>query len=453
VARRILIIDDDPGIRKVLSDRLKKYGFDVATASDGAEGLAEIRAVRPDVVLLDLQMPVMDGMGVLRQLQEEESNITVIVATAHGTIQSAVEAVKVGAYDFLTKPLEFDVVEVTIERALERDALITKLGHLREEAADQFPGVIGSSPAMQKVLDTARRVAESATTVLLLGETGTGKEVLARAIHNWSPRADGTFVAVNCAALADQLLESELFGHEKGAFTGAHKLRRGRFEFASGGTLFLDEVGEMKLPLQAKLLRVLEGGGFERVGGNVTLHSDARIIAATNKDLAAAARDSRFREDLYYRLNVVAIEVPPLRERKEDIKELAIFFARRHCASTKQAEKELASDTLEALRDYPWPGNVRELDNAIERAVVLTTESTITPDDLPEHIVELATARDASRGDGQPGYHAAVAEYRRELIEDALRRTNGNQTKAAELLGLQRTYLARLIRNLKVPES
>jgi DNA-binding NtrC family response regulator len=443
-------VDDDPGILKVLGDRLKHCGFEVKTASDGVKGLAEINAARPDVVLLDLQMPVMDGMQVLQRLGEEGSDVTVIVITAFGTIRAAVDAMKAGAYDFLTKPLDFDLVELTIDRALERDGLRAHLGHLREQSDAQFPGVIGSSPAVQKVLDIARRVAASNTTLLLLGETGTGKEVLARAVHNWSHRAKGPFVAVNCAALPDQLLESELFGHEKGAFTGAHKLRRGRFELASEGTLFLDEIAELNLPLQAKLLRVLEGGGFERVGGNIKLQSEARIIAATNRNLAEAVDKKQFREDLYHRLNVVTVEVPPLRHRHEDIGNLVDFFIKKHCTSTKQSEKKVSPDALEALKHYFWPGNVRELENAIERAVVLTTESIIHLEDLPEQISASATVRGISCDEEKHGYHAAVAEYRRKLIEDALRRTNGNQTKAAELLGLQRTYLARLIRNLDV---
>jgi transcriptional regulator with GAF, ATPase, and Fis domain len=297
-------------------------------------------------------------------------------------------------------------------------------------------------------LDVARRVAATDTTVLLQGETGTGKEILARAIHNWSRRAARPFVAVNCTALPEPLLESELFGHEKGAFTGADRLRRGRFEWAAGGTLFFDEVGEIPMPLQAKLLRVLEGHGFERVGGEATLQNEARIIAANNRDLKEAVQQGRFREDLYHRLNVVAIGVPPLRQRPEDIPELVEFFIARYCALTKQGQKRVAADALRLLTHYPWPGNVRELENAVERAVVLTAETEVHAEDLPEQVLEVAIASDSDARGEEQGYHAAVTACRRRVIREALKWANGNQTAAAKRLGLRRSYLARLIRNL-----
>jgi DNA-binding NtrC family response regulator len=450
MARRILVVDDDPGIAKILSDRLKHKGFEVKTALDGAKGLAQIKDTCPDVVLLDLQMPGVDGMHVLRKLKEQHHDGPVIVVTAFGTIRRAVEAIKAGAYDFLTKPLELDLVELTIKRALEHNTLRSRLQHLQEQADRDVPKIITLNPAMRELLSTAQRVASRNTTLLLLGETGTGKEVLARAVHKWSPRCEGPFVAVNCAAIPEQLLESELFGYEKGAFTGADKLKRGRFELASEGTLFLDEIGEMHPALQAKLLRVLEGHGFQRVGGNVTLHSYARIIAASNQKLSDAVNQGRFREDLYHRLNVVAIEIPPLRQRREDIADLVHSFVAKYCTSTKQPQKKISLDALEVLRRYPWPGNVRELENAIERAVVLTSESEIHIEDLPEHIIE-SVAMVAECNSKEPhGYHAAVSAYKRRLIRDALRQVDGNQTEAARLLGLQRTYLARLIRNLNV---
>ena len=450
--RRVLIVDDDPGIVRVLGDRLRHLGYETQVASDGTKVISKINAFGPDVVLLDLQLPGMDGMEVLKQLRAQGLSATVIVITAFGTIRRAVEAMKAGAYDFLTKPLDFELVELSIQRALERDELSARVAHWQEEEEARFPGVIGSSPAMQQVLEVARRVAAQDTTVLVLGETGTGKEILARAIHNWSLRASRPFVAVNCTALPEPLLESELLGHEKGAFTGADRLRRGRFELAAGGTLFFDEVGEIPKPLQAKLLRVLEGHGFERVGGEVTLHNEARIIAANNRDLKEEVQQGRFREDLFHRLNVVAIQVPPLRQRPEDINELVDFFIARYCTLTKQSKKRIAPDALGMLKHYPWPGNVRELENAIERAVVLTAETEIQQEDLPEQVLEVAIANGGSSADEERGYHAAMATYRRRVIRDALKRANGNQTAAAKLLGLRRTYLARLIRNLNLQD-
>jgi DNA-binding NtrC family response regulator len=450
MAQRILIVDDDPGIVKVLSDRLRHRGFDVRTAPDGAQAVALVDTFHPDLMLLDLQLPVLDGMEVLKEIRGQAPDIVVIVITAFGTVARAVEAMKAGAYDFLVKPLDFNLVELTIRRALEHVGLTRQLGQLQEERATQFPGVIGTSPIIQKVLELARRVAASDATVLLQGETGTGKEVLARAIHNWSSRAKRAFVAVNCTALPESLLESELFGHEKGAFTGAHKLRRGRFEIAAGGTLFLDEIGEMPLPLQARLLRVLEGHGFERVGGDITIPNETRIMAANNQRLADAVQQGRFREDLYHRLNVVMIEVPPLRERQEDIRQLADFFIRKYCAATKQPLKTITAEALEVLGRYPWPGNVRELENALERAVVLTTEPEIRLEDLPEQVIDTALSKADACTTLPHSYHAAVTEFRRHLIQEALDKAGGNQAAAARSLGLQRTYLARLIRNLDI---
>lgn len=450
MAHKILVVDDDPGIVRLLSDRLRKRGFEVATASNGEKALSQINDFCPDLMLLDIHLPFIDGFEVLRRLQNETSGPTVIVITAFGTIRLAVDAIKLGAYDFLTKPLEFDLVELTIKRALERSDLRTYVDYLREESGVGFAEKIGSSPAMHEVYDTAQRAAASNATLLLLGETGTGKEVLARAIHKWSTRADKPFVAVNCAALHEQLLESELFGHEKGAFTGAHKLRRGRFELATDGTLFLDEIAEMMPNLQAKLLRILEGHEYERLGGTELLKSDARIIAATNKDITSLVSNGRFRQDLYHRLNVVSITVPPLRERLEDMEELVAFFIGKHCAATKQSPKKLSPEVIGAFERYPWPGNVRELENIIERIVVLTPEATIRREHLPEEILEPTLSEQHRGDDDYPAYHTAVADFRRKLIEDTLRRTGGNQAKAAKQLGLQRTYLSRLIKNLDV---
>ncbi len=419
---RILVVDDDAHIRQALAERFAARKFEVSSAGSGREAFAKICRERPDVVLLDLQLPEGDGFWVLKRLREEGVEATVVVITAFGTVDKAVQAMKEGAYDFLQKPFEPSLVEETVRRAMERTSLRRTV-----KAHSVEPTVIGLASAVE----LARKAARSDATVLLLGESGTGKEVIARFIHR-----EGPFVAVNAAALAETLLESELFGHEKGAFTGAQARRAGKFELAHGGTIFLDEIGDISPALQAKLLRVLQERAFERVGGTETLTVDVRIVAATNQDLKKRVAEGKFREDLYYRLNVISITLPPLRERRADIRPLAEHFLKEQKGAAR-----FAPETLEALERYDWPGNVRELRNAIERAVALHDGGEITPGDLPPEVLHSAALPADS-------FHGEVEEFRRRLIQETLARFGGNQTRAAEALKLQRTYLARLIRQL-----
>jgi DNA-binding NtrC family response regulator len=426
---RLLVVDDDPNIAQALVERFTGRGFEVLRAGTGREAFAKISREHPDAVLLDLQLPEGDGFWVLKRLREEGIEATVVVITAFGTVDKAVAAMKEGAYDFLQKPFEPSLVEETVRRALER----TTLRRAVRAHPDGAP-IIGLSSAV----DLAKRAAKSDATVLLLGESGTGKEVIARAIHRWSERAAGPYVAVNAAALAESLLESELFGHEKGAFTGAVARRAGKFELAHGGTIFLDEIGDISAALQAKLLRVLQERTFERVGGTETVTVDVRVLAATNRDLKKRVVEGKFRADLFYRLNVVTVQLAPLRERRADIRPLAEHFLRELKAGAR-----LAPETMAVLERYDWPGNVRELRNAIERAVVLHDGEEVTPGDLPAEIL--------LSGEAPPdSFHAQVEEYRRRLIKETLSRFGGNQTRAAEALKLQRTYLARLIRQLGI---
>ncbi|MBI3458448.1 MAG: sigma-54-dependent Fis family transcriptional regulator [Candidatus Rokubacteria bacterium] len=449
---RILVVDDDPDLRETLSDRLEALGFQVTVAGSGPEALRLLREEPPAIVLLDLVLPGMDGMVVLGAIRREEPDVVVIVLTAHGTIARAVEAMKNGAYDFVTKPFDPKHLEIVLGKALERQALQDANAVLTSEVADRYAAIVGDSPAMQAVLEVARRAAPSGATVLLLGESGTGKEVLARAIHRWSLRASRPFVVVNCVALSEELLESELFGHEKGAFTGAHQQKRGKLEVAHGGTVFLDEIGDVRPALQAKLLRVLQDQTFERVGGTRPIRSDLRFIAATNRDLPLAVRQEQFRLDLFYRLNVVAVTLPPLRERPGDIDALAHYFLERYRREIKREIVGLSPDALACLRRYPWPGNVRELENAIERAVVLAEGVEIAVRDLPVEVRDAGAEGGVVR-EGSRSFHAQIEEFKRGLILSTLRRTGGNRTQAARILGLQRTYLAKLIRELGLPPS
>ncbi len=421
---RILIVDDDPHIRQALVDRFAARKFEVSHAGSGREAFAKIVREQPDVVLLDLQLPEGDGLSVLRRLREEGVEATVVVITAFGSVDKAVQAMKEGAYDFVQKPFEPSLIEETVRRALERTSLKRTV-----RATPAAPPIIG----LASIVAIAEKAAKSDATVLLLGESGTGKEVVARFIHR-----SGPFVAVNAAALAETLLESELFGHEKGAFTGAQARRAGKFELAHGGTIFLDEIGDISPGMQAKLLRVLQERAFERVGGTDTLTVDVRVIAATNRDLKKRVTEGKFREDLFYRLNVLSISLPPLRERRADVRPLAEHFLRELRPAAR-----FAPDVLEALERYDWPGNVRELRNAIERATALLEGEEIAPGDLPPEVLLSATLTPDS-------FHGQVEDFRRRLIRETLARFGGNQTKAAEALRLQRTYLARLLRQLGI---
>ena len=446
---RILIVDDDPDILELLSDRLQLMRFEVACAKDGQEALSLLRQEAPPLTLLDLQLPRLSGMDVLHAIRREGLETTVIVITALGTPERAVEAMRAGAYDFIPKPLDPGHLEVVINKALERESLRAENWRLHSELEVEARPIIGRSPAVQDLIRTAKQAAASNATVLLRGESGTGKEILAHAIHRWSPRREEPLVIVNCVALSEELLESELFGHEKGAFTGAHQRKRGKAELADGGTLFLDEVGDIRAPLQAKLLRLLQEHEFERVGGTRPIRVDARFIAATNANLEQAMKQGMFRQDLYYRLNVVSLCLPPLRARREDIDDLANHFVAKYCAELKRPPAAISPAAMTLLRGYDWPGNIRELENAIERAVVLSSATEIEPRDLP---IAQTSMEEDSEGAADSSYRLAVLNFKRELLRSALLKADGNQTRTAEALGLQRTYLSRLLRELGLRE-
>jgi DNA-binding NtrC family response regulator len=443
---RILIVDDEPFNLDLLTQELTDLGYAVARARSGPEALEATEASRPELVLLDYMMPGMSGLDVLRELRARESDLAVVMITAHGSIDVAVEAMKLGARDFITKPFEPAHMALVVQRALEHGRLTRDAAAHAEAMDERYRLVPGNSREMRQAIDLARKAAGSRATVLLLGESGVGKEVFARAIHDWSDRRGEPFIAINCVGLARELLESELFGHEKGAFTGAHRQKKGKLELAHRGTVLLDEVGDISQELQTKLLRFLQEREFERVGGTRPIAVDVRIVAATNRDLEAAVADGRFREDLYHRLNVVPLTLPPLRERRGDIAELAHHFLERFAHETKRRFTVIAPDALEALRAYAWPGNVRELANVIERAVVLGQEPTVTRADLPPRV-----AAHVADGRLEVGpYQAAVNAYRRQLILAALARTGGNRAAAAGALGLNRTHLLRLLKTLAI---
>jgi two-component system response regulator HydG len=439
---RILVVDDEVSARSGLEKLLRDAGYDAVTAGDGVEALASFADRPADLVVTDLKMPNMDGMQLLAKLREQSPDVPIIVATAFGDVDSAVSAMRAGAADFITKPIDLDVLLVDIERALQQRDLRSEAEHLRRQLRSKngegLEGLTGTSPAMQKVYRVARQVAPSKATILITGESGTGKGELAKAIHALSPRAKEPFVSVHCAALPETLLESELFGHERGSFTGAEKRRIGRFEQANGGTLFLDEIGEISPLTQVKLLRVLQEKTFERVGGNEPITVDVRLVAATNRDLAADVRDGRFREDLYYRLNVVHVEMPAIRLRGSDILVLAHHFLRRFSEENHKHVESFSDAARAKILSYRWPGNVRELENAVERAVVLAEGKEIEADDLP--IGGTETSLGAIRIPG-----ATMAEIERCAILATLEAVGGSTSRAAELLDISvRTIQYRL---------
>jgi DNA-binding NtrC family response regulator len=442
----ILVVDDDPDIREVLRDRLESLGYRVLAASGGEEGLELLEKQSPQMVLLDIEMPGMQGLEVLKEIRRREIDVTVVMMTAYGTIERAVQAMKEGAYDFVPKPFEPDHIALVVQKALERERLKRGVEILSGEAEERYRLIVGKSARMKQAIDSATKAAASRSTVLLLGESGTGKEIFARAIHNWGDRKGKPFIAINCVGLSRELLESELFGHEKGAFTGAHQIKKGKMELGHGGTVFLDEAGDISSELQTKLLRFLQEREFERVGGIKPIQVDVRIVAATNRDLDSAIRDGKFREDLYYRLNVIPITLPPLRERPEDIPELAHFFMKRFSSETKKPFTEIGPEAEEKLVRYRWPGNVRELANVIERAVVLGQGPKIALHDLPPRIVgaELTAPAD------NLSYRDHLEASKKQLILRALRDSQGNQAAAAKTLGLHRTHLARLMKSLHI---
>lgn len=443
---KILLVDDDPLNLDLLEQELEDLGYTTARASSGPEALTKIDTAYPNLVLLDYQMPGMNGIEVLREIRATAPDLPVVIVTAFGTIERAVDAMKAGANDFITKPFDSDHLALVVKRALERLQLKSEMELLSRELGGRYQLVAGQSAEMARAIEDAQKAAQSKSTVLLLGESGTGKEIFARAIHTWSGRNAGPFAAINCVGLSRELLESELFGHEKGAFTGAHQLKKGKIELANGGTVFLDEVGDISSELQAKLLRFLQEREFERVGGTQTLPIDVRIIAATNRELEAAVRGGTFREDLFHRLNVIAIVLPPLRDRKEDVPPLVDHFLERFSLETKKKFDGIAPPALERLMAYAWPGNVRELANVIERAVVLGEGPTLNLSHLPSRIV----GREPNEESRHENYHAAMEAHRRLLIKQALVDAQGNRAAAAKALGLHRTHLLKLMKTLGI---
>jgi DNA-binding NtrC family response regulator len=444
----VLIVDDDPTLRRALADRISFWGHASVEAKDGEEALRFLERRAFDLVLLDLKMPVVSGMDVLERTQTLDIAADFVVLTAHGSVEAAVDAVRLGAVDFLLKPVDFELIKRVIDRALEKRRLERVNDALAEQAEREGGFLVGESPAMLKLAETAAQAAKSNATVLITGESGTGKQVLAEFVHRQSNRSSGPFVYINCVAMKDELVESTLFGHEKGSFTGAIAQKRGRVEAAAGGTAFLDEVGDISPKLQAGLLRFLETGEFERVGGTRTLSVDCRVVTATNRDLKEAIRGNEFREDLYYRLNVIHLHVPPLRERRDDIGPLAVHFLERVRVDLKRAPMKLAARTAEILTGYSWPGNVRQLKNAVERMAVLAKTEVLNPDLLPPEIFEGEAPADLELGDLP--LKGAVTEFKKSYIRKALAKTGGNQKEAAELLGIQRTFLNRLIKQLGI---
>jgi two-component system response regulator AtoC len=452
---RILIADDHDAIRRGLVRGLTEAGHDVEEASNGNQAIERLHDNFFDVVLSDLKMGGSDGMDVLRTTRAMHPTTAVILMTAFGTVNTAVEAMKIGAFDYVQKPFEIEEMEVKIEKALEVKRLKNEIEYLRDAQQDRydFDRIIGNSPSLQRVLDIVRKVAKSNTTVLVRGETGTGKELIAGAIHHNSLRTSRNFVKVNCAALQENLLESELFGHEKGAFTGADKQRIGRFEQADGGTLFLDEIGDMSASTQAKILRVLQEHEFERLGGTRTLRVDVRLIAATNRDLPGMVGTGHFREDLYYRLNVVSIEMPPLRERKDDIVPLANTFIRKFAAELKKKIEALEPDAQKLLMRYNWPGNIRELENTIERAMLLAEGRAIAGGDL--RLGETPTT--GASGQNQPSTVVKIPptgipleDVERAALIEALKMSNWVQKDAAELLSISPRVMNYKIKTLGI---
>jgi Nif-specific regulatory protein len=451
---RILIADDHDALRRGLGRALTDAGHEVEEAPNGNAAIERLHDSYYDVVLSDLKMGGSDGLDVLRTAKALHPSTAVILMTAFGSVHTAVEAMKSGAFDYVQKPFEIEEMEVKIEKALEMRRMRNELDYLRHTQNDiyDFDRIIGSSAALQKVLSVVRKVTKSNTTVLIRGETGTGKELIAGAIHHNSLRATRNFVKVNCAALPENLLESELFGHEKGAFTGADRQRIGRFEQADGGSLFLDEVGDMSPSTQAKILRVLQEHEFERLGGTRTHKVDVRLIAATNRDLSAMVAAGQFREDLYYRLNVVSVEMPPLRERKEDILALGMFFTRKFAGELKKKIDGVEPEAQKMLLRYNWPGNIRELENSIERAILMTEGAQITPEDLRLGEIPVAgqTGREAVQLVRIPPSGVSLEEIERTALIEALKMSNWVQKDAAELLAISPRVMNYKIKTLGI---
>lgn len=457
--KKILVVDDEQHVRQLIGKVLEKEGYEVLTACNGEEGLEIFQKNNIDLIISDIKMPKMNGIEFLHKVKEQEPGVGFILITAFATMETAIDAIKSGAQDYVTKPFDIKEILNAVKKILissehEDNNTTYRLGD------PEGTKTTSNSPAMQQVLQLARKVSASDATVLILGETGTGKEVISTAIHNWSRRSDKPMIKVNCGAIPDNLLESELFGYEKGAFTGAASSKPGRFEFADGGTIFLDEIGDIAPQLQVKLLRVLQERTFERLGGIRPVSVDVRVIAATNKDLKEAVRKGEFREDLYYRLNVVPINLPPLRERKEDIGNLVNTFLRSAAGISGGTIKEMSPEAMEYLMNYNWPGNIRELENIVERCVVITESNVIDADSLPQEILSYngqsegsSSSSRVSSDSSEPLLNSAIDDREKEVIIKALKEHDGNKTKTALALGISRRSLHRKIQKYEITES
>lgn len=451
----ILVVEDKESMAQMLRETLEAEGYSIVIARDGQEGIRLIKESRFDLVLTDLKLPKKNGIEVLKTSITENPLAPVIVMTAFGTIETAVTAMKEGAFDFITKPFDTDHLLLLMRRALETRRLLTENILLKDELSSRFgsPKIIGKSLCIHEVAQKVQKVAPGKTTVLLMGESGTGKELFARAIHNLSRRREYPFVPINCAAIPRELLESELFGHEKGSFTGADARKLGKFELADKGTIFLDEIAEMDLSLQAKLLRVIQEGEIERVGGVKTVKIDVRIIAASNRDIEKAVEDRMFREDLFYRLNVFPIVIPPLRKRKDDVPLLVDYFIDKYCSELKSGQKTIAPDALELLKNYPWKGNVRELENCIERAIILCEGDTIIRDNIVlnrQMLFESSLSNLPMDGPLEDSVREAVRIAETQRISKALKETKGNKSRASELLQVSYKTLLTKIKEYRI---
>jgi two-component system, NtrC family, response regulator AtoC len=463
--KQVLIVDDEPNLRKILAAQLSRDGYDVLTAEDGERGLALLREHHIDLVITDLKMPRVDGMTLLKRALEEEPELPVVMITAHGTIDTAVEALKRGAFDFVTKPFDKDEVRQIVAKALKTRELGGADATSTPASRGARFGIIGSSPGIAELYAILERVADTPTTVLITGESGTGKELVARALHEHSSRKDKPFIKVNCAAIPKELIESELFGYERGAFTGAVASKPGRFELANGGTLFLDEIGEIPIEMQVKLLRALQESEFERVGGIKTIRVDVRLVAATNRDLKRLISSGTFREDLFYRLNVVPIRLPALRERTTDIALLVEHFLVKFNERLKKRVESVHREALDLLVAYPWPGNIRELENVVERAVLFCDTHELNVSDLPPDVRGIAALANvplpaadlqaalASEGGLKEHVKVAMSRLERELVSRALQQTGGNVTHAARLLKISRKGLQLKMKELGLREG
>jgi DNA-binding NtrC family response regulator len=440
--RKVLVIDDDASLRRVMEMQLEEIGCDVLAVASGKEALGVLEEATLDLVITDLRIPGMSGMDILKSLRKDHPELTVIMVTAYGTVRTAVEAMKAGAYDYLTKPIDYDELTLVVNRALEHQQLLEEVRNLRHTLDEKygFESIIGRSKKLLRVLEMTSRVAQTDSIVLIRGETGTGKELLAKAIHQNSRRKNEPFVTINCGAIPGNLMESELFGHTKGAFTGATTAKKGRVETADGGTLFLDEIGELPLDLQIKLLRLIQQGEIEKVGASNSSKVDVRIIAATHRNLQAMIEDGTFREDLYYRLAVIPLELPPLRERLEDIPELVQHLFVKSKQKHGRTELHLPESLLPGFSNYDWPGNIRELENVIERLVVLAVGDKISADDLPEFLIRGSSLPDLIRLDLSP-QGISLEAIEKDLIIKALKKFNWNQTQAARYLDISRRTL------------